>query len=277
MNPSGTLVLSPPGSEQGEARRRGPTGLQMPRNPTGLKMPEEENTLPSRFDRNIEKVYPVLGHRFVAKVGIHLPWWWQLFVLFFAGLQTVCLLCCGQGVHMGFWETSNLLLLIPHRACILFCKGLVLWTLWNDHPLPVLQEDRHSLFWQHVRTSSTSECCYNLFRLSEAEGKEKLNVECGIAHNFKLTTYKMLTYCELCGSLLWGLARQGYQCTNLNCRLNVHEGCREVRKYLPPMINFTFSQECSQPSLRGGQNPVCSCYVPLATEGTAENQDPDGK
>ena len=83
MNPSGTLVLSPPGSEQGEARRRGPTGLQMPRNPTGLQMPEEENTLPSRFDRNIEKVYPVLGHRFVAKVGIHLPWWWQLFVLFF--------------------------------------------------------------------------------------------------------------------------------------------------------------------------------------------------
>ena len=69
MNPSGTLVLSPPGSEQGEERRRGPTGLQMPRNPTGLKMPEEENPLPSRFDRNIEKVYPVLGHRFVAKVG----------------------------------------------------------------------------------------------------------------------------------------------------------------------------------------------------------------
>ena len=157
--------------------------------------------------------------------------------VFFAGFQTVCLLCCGQGVHMGFWETSNLLLLIPH----LFCKGLVLWTLWNDHPLPVLQEDRHSLFWQHVRTSFTSECCYNLFRLSEAEGKDKLNVECGIAHNFKLTTYKMLTYCELCGSLLWGLARQGYQCTNLNCRLNVHEGCREVRKYLSPMINFTFS------------------------------------
>ena len=75
MNPSGTLVLSPRGSEQGEERRRGPTGLQMPRNPTGLKMPEEENTLPSRFDRNIEKVYPVLGHRFVAKVGIHIPWW----------------------------------------------------------------------------------------------------------------------------------------------------------------------------------------------------------
>ena len=68
MNPSGTLVLSPPGSDEGKARRRGPTGLQMPRNPTGLQMPEEENTLPSRFDRNIEKVYPVLGHRFVAKV-----------------------------------------------------------------------------------------------------------------------------------------------------------------------------------------------------------------
>ena len=83
MNPSGTLVLSPPGSEQGEERRRGPTGLQMPRNPTGLKMPEEENPLPSRFDRNIEKVYPVLGHRFVAKVGWYSHSMLVTFICFF--------------------------------------------------------------------------------------------------------------------------------------------------------------------------------------------------
>lgn len=105
LNPSGTLVLRPPGSDQGEDIRR-----------------EEENTLPSRFDRNIEKVYPVLGHRFVATVSIHKPWWWQLFI-FLSGLQTFCLLCGGQGVHMGFWETSNLLLLITHRYSIILQRA----------------------------------------------------------------------------------------------------------------------------------------------------------
>ena len=51
MAPSGTLVLRPV-----ELRDK--------------KMPIEESTMPDRHDKNIEKVFPVFGHRFVAKVRV---------------------------------------------------------------------------------------------------------------------------------------------------------------------------------------------------------------
>ena len=53
MAPSGTLVLRP----FVELREK-------------QKMPFEESTMPDRHDKNIEKVFPVFGHRFVAKVGV---------------------------------------------------------------------------------------------------------------------------------------------------------------------------------------------------------------
>ena len=50
MTPSGTLVLRLAGAvRQGEN-------------------PIEESTMPNRHEKNIEKVFPVFGHRFVAKV-----------------------------------------------------------------------------------------------------------------------------------------------------------------------------------------------------------------
>ena len=54
MTPSGTLVLRPAGA------------VEHPEDP---QMPLEESTMPDRHDKNIEKVFPVFGHRFVAKVG----------------------------------------------------------------------------------------------------------------------------------------------------------------------------------------------------------------
>ena len=49
MTPSGTLVLRPAGA------------VEHPEDP--------QSTMPDRHDKNIEKVFPVFGHRFVAKVG----------------------------------------------------------------------------------------------------------------------------------------------------------------------------------------------------------------
>ena len=54
MTPSGTLVLRQAGA------------VEHPEDP---QMSLEENTMPDRHDKNIEKVFPVFGHRFVAKVG----------------------------------------------------------------------------------------------------------------------------------------------------------------------------------------------------------------
>ena len=57
-----------------------------------------------------------------------------------------------------------------------------------------------------------------------------MKFEARIPHNFNLKTYGVPTFCELCGSLLWGITKQGYQCTSPNCYLNVHNECREVSK-----------------------------------------------
>ncbi|KAJ2763959.1 hypothetical protein IWQ57_005365, partial [Coemansia nantahalensis] len=42
-------------------------------------------------------------------------------------------------------------------------------------------------------------------------------------HDFRVTSFLSPTYCELCGGFLWGLAKQGVQCTK--CRSTAHKAC----------------------------------------------------
>ncbi|XP_028254648.1 protein kinase C theta type isoform X2 [Parambassis ranga] len=53
--------------------------------------------------------------------------------------------------------------------------------------------------------------------------KERFKID--MPHRFKVYNYKSPTFCEHCGTLLWGLAKQGLKCEE--CNMNVHHKCQK--------------------------------------------------
>uniref|UniRef100_S4RGE4 protein kinase C n=1 Tax=Petromyzon marinus TaxID=7757 RepID=S4RGE4_PETMA len=52
--------------------------------------------------------------------------------------------------------------------------------------------------------------------------RESFNLH--MSHSFKVHSYRSPTFCDHCGTLLWGFARQGLQCEA--CDANVHHKCK---------------------------------------------------
>ncbi|XP_068611073.1 protein kinase C theta type [Brachionichthys hirsutus] len=53
--------------------------------------------------------------------------------------------------------------------------------------------------------------------------KERFKID--MPHRFRVYNYRSPTFCEHCGTLLWGVARQGLKCEE--CSMNVHHKCQK--------------------------------------------------
>ncbi|MEQ2236672.1 hypothetical protein ILYODFUR_015102 [Ilyodon furcidens] len=53
--------------------------------------------------------------------------------------------------------------------------------------------------------------------------KERFKID--MPHRFRVCTYMSPTFCQHCGTLLWGLAKQGLKCAE--CSMNVHHKCQK--------------------------------------------------
>uniref|UniRef100_A0A4W5MS69 Phorbol-ester/DAG-type domain-containing protein n=1 Tax=Hucho hucho TaxID=62062 RepID=A0A4W5MS69_9TELE len=62
----------------------------------------------------------------------------------------------------------------------------------------------------------------------EEVGSQRFSVN--MPHKFGIHNFKVLTFCDHCGSLLWGLLRQGLQCkgtpAHTHVRTNIPTGAR---------------------------------------------------
>uniref|UniRef100_A0A3B4X8M4 Protein kinase C n=1 Tax=Seriola lalandi dorsalis TaxID=1841481 RepID=A0A3B4X8M4_SERLL len=89
---------------------------------------------------------------------------------------------------------------------------------------------RQPTYCSHLCTCVVHKRCHELIITKCAGMKKQEDTTVGsqrfsvnVPHKFSIHNFKVLTFCDHCGSLLWGLLRQGLQCKV--CKVNVHRRC----------------------------------------------------
>ncbi|EGV95079.1 Protein kinase C theta type [Cricetulus griseus] len=95
-------------------------------------------------------------------------------------------------------------------------KGRVMQIIVKGKNVDLISETTVELY------SLAERCRKNNGRTEIWFHKERFKID--MPHRFKVYNYKSPTFCEHCGTLLWGLARQGLKCDA--CGMNVHHRCQ---------------------------------------------------
>lgn len=97
------------------------------------------------------------------------------------------------------------------------CRDFI-WGLWNQgYQCQVCTCVVH----KRCHKSIVTKCPGSKEDGSEEGPRVKINVP----HRFSVHNYKRPTFCDHCGSLLYGIVKQGEQCGD--CKINVHKRCKK--------------------------------------------------
>uniref|UniRef100_A0A8B9K0H9 Protein kinase C n=1 Tax=Astyanax mexicanus TaxID=7994 RepID=A0A8B9K0H9_ASTMX len=100
----------------------------------------------------------------------------------------------------------------------------------------------------------TIKYCIKLFQ------KERFKID--MPHRFKTHNYMSPTFCDHCGSLLWGMVKQGLKCED--CAMNVHHKCQTKVANLCGINQKLLAEALTQVSLVGeSQHNIINQYGKL--------------
>uniref|UniRef100_A0A8C4HVP0 Protein kinase C n=1 Tax=Dicentrarchus labrax TaxID=13489 RepID=A0A8C4HVP0_DICLA len=105
--------------------------------------------------------------------------------------------------------------------------------------------------------------------------KERFKID--MPHRFKYYNYKSPTFCDHCGSLLWGLYRQGLKCED--CGMNVHSYCQAKVANLCGINQKLLAEalsQISQKSMKKSEDPNAA-DIGVYQDVRSATADPSGK